>query len=163
MSTLIKRATTLCFSAALPFAASTADSAYLTEIRAAKHNGHTRIVLDTSEQVQFQKHVREKPPMLEILMENMSLATDISAKTFAGTPITSAKAEGMEHSGLQLVFDLSARQRIETFALGPYEERGNRIVIDIYPTSEDAMVQRLQSDTPHAMAHSSLHLLAIGP
>ena len=115
-----------------------AMAAEVSAVRLWRAPDHTRVVLDVSEQVSFQRLKLENPERFVVDLKNSRLTSSLAALPLAGTPISQLRSGIREGTDLRLVVDLKSKVKTSVFLLPPNEVNGYRVVIDLFdpPSSQ---------------------------
>tara|TARA_R110001592_G_scaffold126336_1_gene337466 strand:- start:90598 stop:92355 length:1758 start_codon:yes stop_codon:yes gene_type:complete len=121
-------------------ASSSAQSAQIKNIRVGHHSDQTRLVFDVSAPVQYSVQTITNPPQVVIEIAAVD-STRPRQPELAGTPINSMKMVTTEGGGLRVELPLSAQATVRSFVLLPEQDRGDRLVIDIFPGASKTVEQ----------------------
>ncbi len=145
--------------------AATASRPKLTALRLGRSEDHSRFVFDLDAAVKFAVTNSSTQPQLILELENTDVAPALLDVSLAGTPVSAISLVGTS----RLVFTLSRPVEPRTLTLAPDEDRGHRVVLDLYPQDRmiaaakpmypadrgaDQVTITLQGDGEHAEAGS---------
>ena len=105
----------------------------LDRIRLGQFEGATRVVFDVSGASSHQFTKLSSPPRVVLSMSRARNEADVSGLPLANTPISSIEISHSDAGDLELVLLLSREVDYKTFTLPPNGDRGNRLVLDLYP------------------------------
>ena len=92
---------------------------------------NTRIVFDTSAQVDHSLFTLKNPDRIVIDIDDTALKADLDKLNFDQSVIKGIRTGKHGKSGLRVVLDLSEAVQPKSFVLRPNDEYGNRLVIDL--------------------------------
>ncbi len=92
---------------------------------------HTRVVFDTSEQVEHSLFTLKGPDRIVIDIKDAKLKADIDKLHFDKGVLKGIRTGKHGKHGLRVVLDLSQKVQPKSFVLRPNHEYGNRLVIDL--------------------------------
>jgi N-acetylmuramoyl-L-alanine amidase len=102
------------------------------EMRLWRAPDHTRIVFDLSAPAQHKLILLENPNRVVVDLVDTRLETDFSQMELAHTPVRRVRSGVRHGDDLRIVFDLSAAVKPRSFVLKANEQRGHRLVLDLY-------------------------------
>jgi hypothetical protein len=121
------------------FACQITVSAYAAELeslRGSRHTGFSRLVLDLSDPVTWEIGVDEGARLLVLELSNSRLGYGFRESNLGGLPIRDIEFFRDREAVLSLSMTLDSPHRARAFLLRPFQSRGNRLVIDLYPVAE---------------------------
>lgn len=130
---------------------SVAAAPQILAVRVWPSSTYTRITIEANEAIRYKHFSLAQPNRLVIDLEDLQLAgvlQDISKQIQAADPfIQTARAGQFNGNTVRLVFDLRNEVKPQIFALKPIGEYQHRLVIDLYPASnqqDDPLLALLQ-------------------
>ncbi len=96
----------------------------------------TRIVFDLSHPVDHRIFSLTDPSRLVIDIQDASLNTSIKSLSLKNTPISSIRTSRRDGDDVRVVLDLTDEVRPRSFVLQPIMQYGDRLVIDLYTSSQ---------------------------
>jgi N-acetylmuramoyl-L-alanine amidase len=132
----------LTLMAALVLAGKPASAATTVEnIRLWSEDGRTRVVLDLSRSAEHTIFTLRGPDRLVVDLKDAQLASSIG-KLPTGGSIRSIRTGVRANGQLRVVLDLNETVRSRSFAAGPSDEHGDRLVIDLQQQGNLRTVKR---------------------
>ena len=113
-------------------AAASALAADVRDVRLWRAPDHTRVVLDLSGPVDHKLIVLENPTRIVLDVENTRLRTDFSDLELGNTPIRQIRSGVRAGDDLRVVLDMSTSVNPRSFSLKANQQRGDRLVLDLY-------------------------------
>ncbi|MEZ5504417.1 MAG: AMIN domain-containing protein [Halioglobus sp.] len=101
----------------------------------------TRIVFDLSAPTNYRLQELEDPPRLVVELDTARMAPEVERPVLSGTEITKLDVESGPDGSLRYTLYLRQPVRPDLFILKPYLERGDRLVLDLFPLPESATAQ----------------------
>ena len=98
---------------------------------------HTRLVLETGDQVQHSLFALTSPQRLVIDIDKAALKTDLSALELAETPIERIRTGRRKGGDLRIVLDMKAQVEPRSFLLKPNQQYGHRLVVDLMDPDDE--------------------------
>lgn len=108
------------------------------EVRLWRAPDHTRIVFDLSAPAKHKLILLENPDRVVIDLADTSLNTDLKRMKLVGTPVRRVRSGVRNGVDLRIVFDVSAAVKPRSFVLKAIEQRGDRLVLDLYDVNAAA-------------------------
>ncbi|OOZ35734.1 N-acetylmuramoyl-L-alanine amidase [Solemya velesiana gill symbiont] len=96
---------------------------------------HTRLVLDTSAQVEHTLFSLENPSRLVIDLKNAKLK-GVLPDTGKDPVIGKLRSAARNKKDLRVVLDLKTKVKPKSFVLKPNRQYGHRLVVDLFPTAD---------------------------
>jgi len=122
---------------------------------------HTRIVFDLDNSIEHKIFTLDKPNRLVVDLINTQKTARLQQVQFPSEIVKRIRSAPRNGQDLRVVFDLAAPIKPRSFVLSPNEQYGNRLVIDLYPASADAVkpkvVQQLNSQRTVVIAIDAGH------
>jgi len=112
--------------------ASAAKGLELRDVRLWRAPDHTRIVFDLSAAPSHKLIQLEAPERIVIDITDAALKTDLKSVSLSDTPIKRIRHGVRKGDDLRIVLDMSANVKPRSFVLKANEQRGNRLVLDLY-------------------------------
>ncbi len=119
----------------------------VTNVRIWPAPDHTRVVFDLDTAAAYNVFVLDEPDRVVIDMKHTRLITDIRRPSRPDRLIHRIRSAPRKNGGLRVVLDLKERARPRSFALGPNQSYGHRLVVDLYPRPADPGIAAAESDT----------------
>ena len=92
---------------------------------------NTRVVLDISGAITFEKITLTNPDRLVIDIDKSTLSTSMAKLDFSNSPIRAVRSSQRSGNKLRLVLDLAYKTSHKIFSLPPNASYGHRLVIDL--------------------------------
>lgn len=131
----------------------------LQNVRTAVHEDFTRVVLDLSGPSSFRIAQTGAAGQVELIIPRAAMSTAIRQQLFVGTPIYQARVNTAE-DGLHLILETGSELSAKAFALKPYLNRGDRIVLDLFDTrpanAAQPTIDRQAQTDPDEMRQNAL-------
>jgi hypothetical protein len=105
----------------------------LDGIRLGQFEGRTRVVCDISGPAPNAVEKLTDPSRIVMTLSDVRNAADIAGLPIGNSPIVSIEHSSLANGALELVFSLSREVDYKIFSLPPNGERGDRVVLDLYP------------------------------
>jgi N-acetylmuramoyl-L-alanine amidase len=102
------------------------------DIRLWRAPDHTRIVFDLSAPVEHKLISLENPDRIVVDLVDTSMATRVESLDLGKTPVKRIRHAAREGDDLRLVLDMHTRVKPRSFVLKANEQRGDRLVLDLY-------------------------------
>ena len=102
------------------------------EVRLWRAPDHTRIVFDLSAPAKHKLILLGNPDRVVVDLIDTRLKTDLNQVELADTPVKRVRSGVRNGDDLRIVFDLSAAVKPRSFVLKANEQRGDRLVLDLY-------------------------------
>lgn len=115
--------------------ASGAQALEVRDLRLWRAPDHTRIVIDLSEPVAHKLMVLPNPERIVLDLEDARLSSPLPELDLDKTPVRRIRTAIRAGNDLRIVFDMSASTRPRSFVLKANEQRGDRLVLDLYDTA----------------------------
>jgi N-acetylmuramoyl-L-alanine amidase len=125
-----------------------AGTARLDAVRVKDLDDRTRVVLDLSDDVAHRVFSLSDPERVVIDLDRIRSGLERRRREVAGDSLLGLRTGIRSRSGLRVVLDLSSAARVEYFPLDPSGSRGERIVVDLFPTDGKTTVQATQVSAP---------------
>ncbi len=119
----------------------TAAAAELQAVRLWAEPDQTRAVIDLSGPVDYKLFPLDNPARVVLDIKAAKLASGFDAGSPKGL-IAGVRSGKLGDSDLRVVFDLGGPARPKSFLLAPAEQRGHRLVVELYPEGAAAEVVR---------------------
>lgn len=113
-----------------------ATAAELDALRGSRHSGFSRLVLDLSDPVNWEAGVDESARLLVLELSNSRLGYGFREPNLGDLPVQDVEFFRDRDSRLSMSMALDGPHRARVFLLRPFQSRGNRLVIDLYPVDE---------------------------
>ena len=110
----------------------TAQALELRDVRLWRAPDHTRIVFDLSAPAQHKLITLEGPRRLVVDLADTRLKTSFRDLKLDDTPVKRVRHGVRDGSDLRIVLDLNAAVKPRSFVLKANEQRGHRLVLDLY-------------------------------
>lgn len=107
-------------------------SVEVRDVRLWRAPDHTRIVLDLSAPVEHKLIVLPKPDRIVLDLEDAGLQGSLPELELDKTPVKRVRAAVRKGNDLRIVFDMASKTRPRSFVLKANEQRGDRLVLDLY-------------------------------
>lgn len=114
--------------------AGVSEKALIESIRVGNTPENTRVVFDLSKAVSFKLSILQNPPRVVIDLIDTTNDQPSLDLNMAGTYALSVKSSITSHN-LRYVFHVKPETDAKAFALKPHIDRGNRVVLDLAPSS----------------------------
>jgi N-acetylmuramoyl-L-alanine amidase len=115
----------------------------LTQARIWQAPDHTRLVFETDKPVQAKLFSLTKPDRLVIDLTNIQQHTTFNKLQLKGSPITKVRSAVRQGNNLRIVLDLKSPVTADKFTLGPNQQYGHRLVVDLHlKQARQAVVNR---------------------
>jgi N-acetylmuramoyl-L-alanine amidase len=111
---------------------SVAQALEVRDLRLWRAPDHTRIVIDLSAPVTHKLIVLPNPERIVVDLEDARLAGSLPEMDLSKTPVKRVRTAVRKGDDLRIVFDMSASTRPRSFVLKANEQRGDRLVLDLY-------------------------------
>ncbi len=108
------------------------------EVRLWRAPDHTRIVFDLSAPAKHKLILLENPNRVVVDLVDASLKADLKHLQLANTPVRRVRSGVRNGNDLRVVFDMSAAVKPRSFVLKAIEQRGDRLVLDLYDVNPSA-------------------------
>lgn len=131
---------------------SLARAAEVRDLRVWNHPEYTRAVLDLSESVEYRIFTLEHPSRVVIDIENAGLDHGLTVSNDDSGALTTVRTGIREGDDLRVVFDMTHSVQPKSFLLQPIEQRGHRLVVDLYPTAQALHTVKTVEDLAQASA-----------
>ena len=118
----------------------------VTNVRTWPAPDHTRVVFDLDSAVAYNVFVLDDPDRVVIDMKHTRLNTDIRRPSRSDRLIRGIRSAPRKNGGLRVVLDLKERTRPRSFALGPNNSYGHRLVVDLHPREADTGIEAAEND-----------------
>jgi len=93
---------------------------------------NTRLVFDVSGQVQYKLFILENPHRVVIDISNARLLRSLPNLKLDKSILSKVRTAPRKDGVLRVVLDLKTRVKPKSFTLRPYQDYGNRLVVDLY-------------------------------
>ena len=113
-------------------AVSTAHAVEVRDVRMWRAPDHTRIVFDLSEPATHKLIQLSGPDRIVVDIADTRLAASLDKVTLDKTPIKRMRSGVRDGDDLRVVLDMSAAVTPRSFVLKANEQRGDRLVLDLY-------------------------------
>ena len=121
------------------------------DVRVGSYSDKTRIVFDLSEPASFSLEPQSEPNRIVLTLNNTQINNQITTQPMA-TPVDHIEVARTAEGDVRYTFVLDRAVQSELFALKPYQERGDRLVLDLYNTAETAAKSPASPQSPEAPA-----------
>jgi N-acetylmuramoyl-L-alanine amidase len=111
------------------------------EVRLWRAPDHTRIVFDLSAPAKHKLILLENPDRIVIDLADATLNAKLEHLELADTPVKRIRSGVRKGDDLRIVFDVSAAVKPRTLVLKANEQRGDRLVLDLYDTTTATVAQ----------------------
>jgi N-acetylmuramoyl-L-alanine amidase len=108
------------------------------DVRLWRAPDHTRIVFDLSAPAEHKLLQLSKPDRIVVDLEDAALKAKLADLKLANTPVERIRHATRAGNDLRFVFDLRASVRARSFLLKANEQRGDRLVLDLYDVTGDS-------------------------
>jgi len=115
-------------------------------VRIWSENDKTRVVLDLSKSVQHKIFTLRGPDRIVIDLDDSRLAASLTALPHGVGTVRSIRSAVRADGQLRVVLDLTQTVRSRTFAAGPNDQYGDRLVIDLHRTGNLTPVKRASEE-----------------
>jgi len=124
--------------------AETALSAQAKVISARLWNSpdYTRLVLELSQPVDHKVLVLSKPDRLVLDIENTRKEINLKEVILSASPVKGIRSAARNSNDLRIVLDLKGKPKVKSFLLKPNDHYGDRLVIDLYPSTKKQVSKR---------------------
>jgi len=102
------------------------------DVRLWRAPDHTRIVFDLTGPSEHKLIVLDNPSRIVLDMEDTRLKSNLSDLQLGNTPVKRIRSGVREGDDLRVVLEISAEVNPRSFALKANEQRGDRLVLDLY-------------------------------
>lgn len=123
----------------------------VTDVRLWAGPEGTRLVLDLTAPTRHEVFTLENPDRVVIDLANAELAMKKGLPGGQG-PVKSVRSGPQPNRGLRIVLDLSSRQAMKSFAVGPDGTAGHRLVVELPAGSPAAAPASASTPAPAAVA-----------
>jgi len=123
---------------------------------------HTRLVFDLSGPAEHSLFTLPDPDRIVIDLKNARLRSGVKTDIKKG-PVKSIRSGSRSTTDLRIVLDTKQTMRPKSFALKPYGENGNRLVLDLYHVKDKKRkkVAKTARPTPKKQASQKLRDVVI--
>jgi len=123
---------------------------------------HTRLVFDLSGPAEHSLFTLPEPDRIVIDLKNARLRDNLSTDITKG-PVKGIRSGARNATDLRIVLDTKQTMRPKSFALKPYGENGNRLVLDLYHNNnkKERKVAKTARPTPRKQASKKLRDVVI--
>lgn len=108
------------------------------DVRLWRAPDHTRIVFDLSAPAEHKLLQLHKPDRIVVDLEDADLKAKLADLKLDNTPVERVRHASRAGNDLRFVFDLRASVRARSFLLKANEQRGDRLVLDLYDVTGDS-------------------------
>ncbi len=122
-------------SVSLALAAVNAVAASVSDIRVWNSPERTRVVFDLSGPIQYKIFSLENPDRVVIDVAKAKFTSKVPTQSKLGERVLRMRT-AKRGNGTRFVLDLRSKTRSEHFTLKPNDTYGDRLVVDVYPTSK---------------------------
>ncbi len=112
-------------------------AAWITDIRFWSAPDHTRVVLDLTEQVQYEGSSLEKPPQYHLELKGVNLFTKKREVQVNDPYLSKIILSDLEKDKIKLIFHQKKSLNINIFPLNPYLDKPHRLVIDLVDLAQE--------------------------
>ena len=112
-------------------------AALITDIRFWSAPDHTRVVLDLTEQVQYEVSSLEKPPQYHLELKEVTLFTKKREVQVNDPYISKIILSDLKKDKVKLIFHQKKSLNINIFPLNPYLDKPHRLVIDLVDLAQE--------------------------
>ena len=105
------------------------------DVRLWRAPDHTRIVFDLSGPATHKLITLENPDRIVVDIPDSQLAANLNSVSLADTPVNKIRSGIRAGDDLRIVFDMSEAVKPRSFVLKANEQRGDRLVLDLYDKS----------------------------
>lgn len=116
-----------------------AATSTVTDVRVAKHNGETQLILGLTAPFQYKLFTLKYPERIVVDLPNSQLARNFSKTNFSGTPIKTLRTAKKDNRTLRFVFDLRQAVTSRTIKLNKDKNYNYRLVINLKPKAKKAV------------------------
>ena len=114
----------------------------LRDIRLWRAPDHTRIVLDLTAPTSHKLITLENPDRIVVDLADTSLSANLKSLSLDNTPVTAIRHGVRKGDDLRLVFDMSTAVKPRTLVLTANDQRGDRLVLDLYDKNPSRKVAK---------------------
>lgn len=114
-----------------------ANGLEVRDVRLWRAPDHTRIVFDLTAPAKHKLIALEKPDRIVVDLADTSLAASLKDVSIAATPIKRIRSGVRQGDDLRIVFDMNVSVKPRSFVLKANEQRGHRLVLDLYDTNSN--------------------------
>ncbi len=107
----------------------------VSDIRVWNSPERTRVVFDLSEPIEYKIFSLDKPDRIVIDVDGAKFSGELPNKSKLGERLTGVRT-GKRDNAIRFVLDLKTKLRSKHFTLKPIKSYGDRLVVDLYPTSQ---------------------------
>jgi N-acetylmuramoyl-L-alanine amidase len=120
------------------------EKVFIKEIRLWSSPEKTRFVFDLDGPPQYKAFSVSNPERFVIDIMDAEFGQDLGEIELKNTPVIKIRKAKRNNNGVRVVFDLKTKVNSEDFTLSPFNQYGNRLVIDLYkPDSESAVPDKI--------------------
>ncbi len=112
-------------------------AAWITDIRFWSAPDHTRVVLDLTEQVQYEGSSLEKPPQYHLELKGVNLFTKKREVQVNDPYLSKIVLSDLKKDKVKLIFHQKKSLNINIFPLNPYLDKPHRLVIDLVDLAQE--------------------------
>ncbi len=105
------------------------------DVRLWRAPDHTRIVFDLSGPATHKLITLENPDRIVVDIPDSQLAANLNSVSLTDTPVNKIRSGIRAGDDLRIVFDMSEAVKPRSFVLKANEQRGDRLVLDLYDKS----------------------------
>ena len=116
----------------LPSLMAMAAPVQVNSLRTWQAPDHTRLVFDLSAPVDYKLFSLDNPSRLVVDIKNSSLKQTLPTAEKNDAYLKSIRAAMRDNKDLRIVLDLQGKSKYKSFLLKPYQQFGDRLVIDLY-------------------------------
>jgi len=113
------------------------SAALITDIRFWSAPDHTRVVLDLTDQVQYEGSSLEKPPQYHLELKGVNLFTKKREMQVNDPYLSKIILSNIEKDKVKLIFHQKKPLNINVFLLNPYLDKPPRLVIDLVDLAQE--------------------------
>ncbi|MDC2964480.1 N-acetylmuramoyl-L-alanine amidase, partial [Gammaproteobacteria bacterium] len=114
-----------------------ADAVLIKEIRIWSDPEKTRFVFDLSGPPDYTAFAMSNPDRYVVDIKNSDFKKNIKLPVLKESPVSKIrKAKRQTNNGVRIVFDLNASVSPKNFVLSPFNQYGNRLVLDLYKSKK---------------------------
>ncbi|RLA56906.1 MAG: hypothetical protein DRR04_13625 [Gammaproteobacteria bacterium] len=124
--------------AILPLACGSVQAAQVQDLRVGRHSDKTRLVFDLSAPVTYTAQTLVNPPRVVLDISSVD-GGQPPQPPLADTPISGVQMTATAQGGIQVTLFLSHPVTTRSFLLPPHQDRGDRLVVDIYGRTPQAV------------------------
>jgi hypothetical protein len=133
---------------------SAVELATVEDIRVGLVPGRSRVVFDLSGPTAYESQFNEEQAQVVITLHGALPTEKIKQLPFGGTPISQVETQTTDDSTQRIIFSISRQVTNHVFQLGPHNDRGHRIVLDLYDIAD------VEEDPGETTAPSETMILA---